>query len=208
MKYAGILLAVFLSAMPAAAGYYADLSGAYISVGKSKQQLGGGGALGITIIDNFSMLYRGIYTTASRSSLYSEKLQFNHMTHHVGFEYVLDIPVARLGWRNSFMLGYSYTRMDEADRETRFLEFYFLRYSVPNWVRVMNMLRLSHKRDGGLALALWTGIQVNALPFLAPFADIGIHKSFYFRELSFREIIGFHFMFGIRFMFGKSRDEN
>lgn len=206
MRYASIMLVIFLSAAPALARYTIDLSGAYVGVGKSKEQLGGGGALGINVIDNVSVLYRGIYTEASRSSLFFGRSRFTHMTHHAGIEYVLHIPAARLGWRNSFMLGYSYTRMDMADNETRFLELYFLRYKVPSAIRTMNMFRLRHMRDAGISLALWTGIQVNALPFLAPFADIGIHKSFYFRDLRGREIVGFHFMFGIRFMFGKSGD--
>jgi hypothetical protein len=194
------ILFIFLSA-PAFADVNLDAYGAYLGTGKNINQAGGGGGLGVTVIDNFAIIYRGMYTVGSKqNSGYTER-QFSHQMQMGGLEYVLKIPVIRIGWRTSLMAGYSETRFDARDYETNFLESVVMPPMTPGVYRGYNVFKVRHLRDSGFSMGLWTGIQVNVLNFLAPFVDIGLHKSFYYRDLEGKSIMGLHLMFGIRYSF-------
>lgn len=198
---------ILASPLHGAPGVSVDLYGAFLGIGKTVNQAGGGGALAIGIVDNLSLVYRGMYAVASRKTpdltgyLYkTREMRYNHMMQMAGAEYVLMIPRIRLGWRNSLMVGYSQTRIDMVDGERNLLEAVPLAVSpvFPAVMQSISLWRVRRVRDRGFAVAAWTGFQVNALPYLAPFADIGIHKSFYDRDLEGKKIIGFHLMCGVR----------
>jgi hypothetical protein len=182
-------------------------------MGKIANLPGGGGTVGITIIDGLSFLYRGMYNYTTRRSNYftkyffNDKKEYSTMLHLAGLEYVLRIPVVRIGWRNSLMAGYSWSRADVVDRETNFLESGVMN-GVPGPVRFMNVWKIRNLRDRGVAVAFWSGFQFNIAPFMAPFIDFGLFRSFYYRDLGGKMILGFHMMAGIRFIFGGDGGEN
>jgi hypothetical protein len=197
---------VFLSlSSPLLAEYNIDLFGAYMKSGSNRDQLGGGGTFGFSVYPGLNVLYRGMYTFSSRKSPYFEPREYNQMMQMAGLEYVLSIPVIRIGWRSSFMAGYSRTRIDKIDLEQSFIESLMastLATPPPGFILTRNMFRSRRRVDSGIALAFWTGFQVELLPFMAPFIDIGLCRSFYFSELGGRELPGLQVMFGLRFIFG------
>jgi hypothetical protein len=75
-------------------------------------------------------------------------------------------------------------------------------------MRFMNIWRIKNLRDRGVAVAFWSGFQFNIAPFMAPFIDVGLFRSFYYRDLGGKMILGFHMMAGIRFIFGGDDGQN
>lgn len=200
-----ILLSV---STPVFADYFIDAYGVYAGLGKKANLLGGGGAAGINIIDKFSMVYRGMYAVASKKSRYLEDKKFNHMMQMAGFEYVVTIPVVRIGWRNSFMVGYSRTRVDVRDYETNVMVSIIAASSGLTSEALLdnNVFKIWRQRDRGFAIGYWTGLQFDILPYFAPFIDVGLHKSIYHNDLEGKNIFGLHLMFGVRFCFGMGGD--
>ncbi|MBN1533903.1 MAG: hypothetical protein JXA20_14635 [Spirochaetes bacterium] len=187
----GTLFAALFSTA-ATANVFVDGYGALVGAGSARWQYGGGGALGFTLTRDFNILYRGMYSLYSKDRDFENvnynptyyELNFDHMMHLVGLEYMFPIDRFRLQWRSSVMAGFSMTTME--------------------YEPVSGGLTQT-KEDTGLSIALWTGIQFNATQHISPFIDLGMHMSFYQSELSDKSIVGLHVMVGVRFYIGDNR---
>jgi hypothetical protein len=199
LKRIFFILFMFIAvSLNSAVDVHIDANGAYLTIEKGKNLLGGGGAFGIEVFDNLSVLYRGLFATAHDQSAYFGKMRYDHMMHLAGAEYRFPIPYIRIGWRNAFMVGYSRTRYDFIDNDYNFLKAWILNPATPPSLHFMIVREIRRIRDSGLALAFWSGLQLDMIPCVSPFIDAGIHKSFYTRGLVDKNIVGFHLMFGVR----------
>jgi hypothetical protein len=198
------ILLISLS-IPSMAYMNVDLYGAGIGVNGEKYQFGGGGALGFSVIGNLSILYRGMYTLASSNKWFFDAKYYNYLLQLAGIEHVLSIPYVHIGWRNSIMAGYSQVRLDTVDKEYVALKALIFYTSVPavRFVSVREVRKPRKLRNTGFAMAYWTGFQFELIRYMTPFIDIGIHKSFYRRDLNNKNIYGLNIMFGVRVSIGR-----
>jgi len=180
-----------------------DAYGVYTGMDTGKDQLGGGGAIGFSVAGDLSVLYRGMYTVASQRSTFFKVKRYDHMMQLAGLEYVWEIPFVHIGWRSSFMAGYSHTRLDVTDRVYDFFRSRLLFTIAPSALALTPLREARRLVDSGPALAFWTGFQLDFITYLSPFVDIGIYKSFYAGDLKSRNIIGFHCMLGLRLGLGR-----
>ncbi len=206
-----VLAIMFMTVNAMATAVNIDGFGSYLGAGNAKYQFGGGGAISVSIGYNLNVIYRGMYSMAEKNSdmgYFVMKKAYNHMMQLAGVEYVFPIDAARLGWRSSIQVGYSSTQLDTksisvSDKRTMLL--YIDPNMRPAYATMMSVSKTSLK-DNGFSLAFWTGLQWQAKQWLAPFFDIGFHKSFYSNSLKSYEIHGLSVMFGIRFTLGHSRN--
>ena len=180
-----------------------DGYGASLGVAREVPNLiGGGGTFGLSLFEGGALIYRGMYALASTKPRYREEKKYRHMMHMGGFEYTLTIPEARFGWRTSLMAGYSETRIDGINYTLNFLEVIAADAVglVSDELATYHLLaHVRNRRDRGMAIAAWTGIEFQVTDWFAPFVDIGIHRSWYYRDLKSRLILGYHCIFGFRF---------
>jgi len=172
-----ILLMVVGFSSASFANFYVDLMGAMVNTDDLENQTGLGLGLGYGLNDEIDLYFRSTYTEATDDPNTPLEINYEHMTFMAGIAYTPIIPVLnrfRISWKNTFLAGYSMSDVDLKD----FGE------SVS---------------DSGLALAFWTGLKYDATQMIAPFFDIGYHKSFYQNKMEDISVQGFQFAFGIRF---------
>ncbi len=189
---------------PSQAYVYFDFYGAHAEIQGAKNLLGGGGAFGVTVIDNFSFVYKGMYALASRPREYFGTRNYNYMLQLAGIGYVYNIPYIHLGWRSSVMAGYSQAEADGVDRQYNMLKAVILNPTSPQGYQLILTGQVRKLVDSGPAVALWTGLQFDLISYVAPFIDVGLHKSFYSGDLGNKNIIGLNVLFGIRLTLGKT----
>ncbi len=206
-----VLAIMFMAVNAMATSVNIDGYGTYLGAGNAKYQFGGGGAISVSVANNINVIYRGMYSTAEKNSnmgYFVMKKGYNHMMQLAGVEYIFPIDVARLGWRSSVQVGYSSTQLDTSSISVSDNRMMILNVDPtmrPMLLTMMGLKKTSLK-DNGFSLAFWTGLQWQAKQWLAPFFDIGFHKSFYSNSLKTYEIHGLSILFGIRFTLGHSRN--
>lgn len=155
---------------------YTDLMGVYNNAGDAKTQYGYGFLLGVDFDKDFSFLIKGIITSLSENNNDPNEGKYSHMMLLGGIGYGYTVPAYRLMWRSSLLFGYSSTDVEKSE----------------NYVKNSN-------NDDGVSFEITTGIQWNATQHLAPFFDIGYHRSYYIGGLQDASISGFQAMLGLRF---------
>ncbi len=155
---------------------YTDLMGVYNNTGDAETQYGYGFLLGIDIAKDFSFIAKGIMTEISENVNDPDESNYSHDMFMGGMGYGYTIPAYRLVWRSSLLIGYSSTDIEER----------------VSYVK-------SSANDSGICFEITTGIQWNATQHVAPFLDIGYHKSYYTSKLQDASIGGFQAMLGFRF---------
>lgn len=179
-----IVSIIFLSVTSSFAVFFIDGQGDYMATGDFKPVTGYGLAVGFGITNDVNFLIRGsMAETTENVNLFNEtRYSYSFVTG--GLEYIPPIPVLekyRIFWKNSVNIGAS--------------EF---RYEQDNSM-------MGENKETGLYTSFKTGIQYNFTQIIAPYFDLGYHKSFYSdnEDLS---IGGWQMALGIRIYIGGSRD--
>jgi hypothetical protein len=192
-----IAIALVLTVLMTAATYatvHFETNGSYITTVDATNQFGAAGGLGLSIHKNINFIYRGSYTmnevVSNDQFGMKPSMNYSHMFHVIGIEYILPIEAIRIGWRTSANIGYSITHSEDID----LLKTIFFTRLVG-----LPLFKKNSLNDIGPAIAFWTGIEFNAKQFLAPFVDIGFHKSLYSGKMLYKNISGMSILFGVRF---------
>ncbi len=179
-----IMLALFAALLVPTASFainiYADLNGAYTQAGDLENQLGFGGTVAVSIIENVNAFGRIIYGSCLKDANTPEETEYTYLMMLGGFQHLLRIKDSPVFWTASVALGLADGSMNP-----------------------------SHDRsdeDIGLCAAFWTGFIVDATQYVSAYIEAGYHYSNYDSAFANADIKGFQVLFGVRIsVWGKNR---
>ena len=171
---------IFISASHA--NIYVDANGALTQTIDAENQIGGGGGIFFDVRRDVNIFFRSIFNTRILHYGSDNEVQYEYHINLVGIEYLYNIYNMPLYWKSSIAMGIGNTNIDFKDNT------------------------IQDSSDDGFCIAAWTGLEYVATQHLSPFIDIGIHKSFYTKELKNSNIMGAQILIGIRItVYGKNR---
>jgi hypothetical protein len=133
------------------------VQGNYISTGDFEPVTGFGGGLGFGITDDVNLLLRGSMSQGIENENLINEVRYDYLFATLGVEYIPPIPIFekyRIYWKNAFNVGLS--------------EFEVSFDNGPD-----------ESAGPGLITSFHTGLQYNFTQIIAPYFDLGYHKSFY-----------------------------
>lgn len=165
--------------------FFIDGQGFYAATGDFDPVSGYGGGLGFSLTDDVNFLIKGGVESNTEKKDTINELTYDYNFVTGGLEYVPSIDLLnryRLYWKSSLNFGWAMfkSEMPEVDD--------------------------SDKSDMGFHVSFWTGLQFNFTQYIAPFIDLGYHKTFFTAGSSDLSITGWQAAFGVRFYIGGSRD--
>ncbi len=174
MKKIIMLFAIWFASMSAAAAaVYVDGMGAYTGAGDAKNQFGFGFGAGLSITDNVNVLARGIMNSVTKNANDPNETRYYYNMIMGAVEYAYGFKEVPLLWTSSAGVGMGMVRvqLDIVDNEFS---------------------------DNGICIAGWTGLTYVATQHVAPFIQVGYHKSFFNSDFKGENISGFQFLAGVR----------
>jgi len=180
-----IVCIFFISITSSFAVFFIDGQGDYISTGEFKPVTGYGLGIGFGLTDDVNFLLR--CSTASNTEYKGKtyELNYDYTALTGGIEYIPGISLLdqfRIQWKNSLNTGVSMLEYD--DKSTI----------------------LDEGSELGFIVSFKTGLQFNFTQTIAPYFDLGYHKSFYSSADSDVSIAGWQVAVGVRFYILGSRD--
>jgi len=181
-----LLVAVFIffiSITSSFAAFFIDGQGNYIATGEFEPVIGWAGGIGFGITDDVNFLLRASLSEYTENKGLDDELQYEYSYAAAGIEYIPPIAILeeyRVYWKNAINIGAS-------DFEV----------SVPDGD--------SEGVGPGVYVSFNTGLQYNFTQLIAPYIDLGYHKSYYdtTKDVS---ITGYQVALGVRFYLFGSRN--
>lgn len=180
-----IVLIIFSGITSSFAVFFVDGQGFYAATGDYEPVSGFGIGIGLSLTDDINFLIKGITGSNTENKDKTDELSYDYNIVTGGIEYIPPIDILnryRLYWKNSLNLGWAEFKSE------------------------MPEVNDSDKSDMGFHLSFWTGLQFNFTQYIAPFIDLGYHKTFFSVSNSDLSISGWQAAFGVRFYIGGSRD--
>jgi len=179
-----IICIFFFSINSSFAVFFIDAQGDYISTGDYDPVMGGGLGIGFGLTDDVSFIIRCSTASNTENEGAIDEVSYDYSTATGGIEYTPPIAVLenyRIYWKNSLSLGASMFEID-----------------------VKNAMDDEDSESGFIA-SFRTGLQFNFTQTIAPYFDLGYHKSF-FSSNSDYSIGGWQADLGVRFYIFGNRD--
>ncbi|HNX25011.1 MAG TPA: hypothetical protein PKG60_13270 [Spirochaetota bacterium] len=174
----------FFSITSSFAVFFIDAKGDYITTGDFEPVTGFGLGIGFDLTDDVNFLIRCSTATNTENKGAIDEMRYDYSTVTGGIEYIPSIPALdnyRIHWKNSLNLGASMFELD-----------------------VENATDGKDSETGFIA-SFCTGLQFDFTQTVAPFFDLGYHKSFY-SSTSDLSINGWQAALGVRFFICGSRN--
>jgi len=180
-----IISLIFLSITSSYAVFFIDAQGDYIATGELEPVTGGALGIGFSITDDLNFLIKSAYASNTEKKGKDDEFKYNYSYVTGGIEYIPPVAVLeeyRIYWKNSLNIGPStiegeYPKAEDSEK----------------------------KSEDGYICSFWTGLQFNLTQYIAPYFDLGYHKSFFASDVDV-SIKGWQVAAGIRFYIGGSRD--
>ena len=176
---------IFCGITSSYAVFFIDGQGYYASTGDFDPVSGFGGGIGFSLTDDVNFLVKcGTESNTENKNTVNE-LTYDYNFFTGGLEYIPSIDILnryRLYWKSSLNLGWA-----EFSSE-------------------MPEVNDSDKSEVGFHVSFWTGLQFNFTQYIAPFIDLGYHKTFFTTSGSDLSITGWQAALGVRFYIGGNRD--
>ncbi len=175
------LCGVFLSASVASAAVYLDGMAAYTSAGEAETMLGFGAGVGFQAGENINIFIRGLTHSKTEDANTVDEAEYGHDMVMGVFEYAYTFPTAPFRWITSFGVGMTKTRVEQKSLSVELSET-------------------------GVGFGAWTGFLWMATQHIAPYLQIGYHKSMYAEDFEGENVGGYQVLFGVRFtLYGRNR---
>ena len=188
MKKIIIMVFIILSGITSSyAVFFIDGQYSQAATGDYEYVSGGAFGLGFSLTDDINFLVKASIETNTENKGALDELKYELARATGGIEYIPSFDILdeyRVYWRTSLNLGAAEFESD------------------------MPEIKDSDETDIGVHLSFWTGLQFNFTQNIAPFFDIGYHKTFFTLGDSDLAISGWQMAFGVRFYIGGSRDYN
>jgi len=176
-----ILLGLSLWIPSARAAVYLEGVAAYTNAGKADTMLGFGAGVGFQAGENINIFLRGLSHTKTENAGTMDKAEYSHDMVMGIFEYAYAFPTAPFRWITSFGVGMTMTEVQKDSQSVDLSEM-------------------------GMAFGVWTGFLWTATQHIAPYLQIGYHKSMYSEDFEGENVGGYQVLFGVRFtLFGRNR---
>jgi len=189
-----IISIFFISITPTFAVFYIDGQVDYISTGEYNPVLGGGLGIGFSIADDVNLLMKGFVAQNKENVDLPDQLTYNYSAMTTGIEYIppiIELDDYRLLWKNSICLGASWI-----DVEMR----------IPTGLVFPNPEYITADvKETGFITTFKTGLQYSFTQTIAPYFDLGYHKTFYSPIVEIA-ISGWQIDVGVRLYMGGIRD--
>ncbi len=188
MKKLFLTIFIILSGITSSfAVFFIDGQGNYSATGDYEAVSGGALGFGFSLTDDINFLVKAAMETNKENKGKTNELDYEYDRITGGIEYIPSIDFLdqyRFFWRTSINLGAAMfeSEMPEVDD--------------------------SDKSDMGFHLSIWTGLQFNFTQNIAPFFDVGYHKTYFTMGSGDLSISGWQLALGVRFYIGGSRDYN
>jgi len=175
------LCGVFLSASVASAAVYLDGMAAYTNAGEAETMLGFGAGVGFQAGENINIFIRGLTHSKTKDAGTVDEAEYRHDMVMGVFEYAYAFPEAPFQWITSFGIGMTKTGVEQKNLSVELSET-------------------------GVGLGVWSGFLWTATQHIAPYLQIGYHKSMYAEDFEGENVGGYQVLFGVRFtLFGRNR---
>ncbi|HSV97713.1 MAG TPA: hypothetical protein VLM75_12395 [Spirochaetota bacterium] len=175
------LCGVFLSASVASAAVYLDGMAAYTNAGEAETMLGFGAGVGFQAGENINIFIRGLAHSKTEDANTADEAGYRHDMVMGVFEYAYAFSEVPFHWIASLGVGMTKTGVERKNL----------------------MIELS---ETGVAFGAWTGFLWMATQHIAPYLQVGYHKSMYADDFEGENVGGYQVLFGVRFtLFGRNR---
>lgn len=182
-----IIVIFFLSISSSFAVFFMEGQGDYTSTGDYNSVKGFGLGMGFDLTSDLNFLLRVDTAEATENKSKANEINYSLDSYTAGIEFIPQIAAIekyRLCWKNSINVGVSkfdYRQKNSGSSDTTF-------------------------DDMGTFVSLKTGIQFNFTQYIAPYFDLGFHKTYSWSTSPDATIQGWQADLGVRFYFGGSRD--
>jgi hypothetical protein len=178
-----IICIFFLSITSSFAVFFIDGQGDYIATGESDPAVGFGLGIGFGLTDDVNFLIRCSAAEVTEDKDTIKETNYSYSFATGGIEYIPSIAALdqyRISWKNSLSIGASMFEVDQRDLN-------------------------KEESEMGVIASLKTGLQFNFTQTVAPYFDLGYHKSFY-SSTSDLSVTGWQVAFGVRFFIFGNKD--
>lgn len=179
-----IISIFFLSITSSFAIFFIDAQGDYIATGDFDPVTGGGLGMGFSLTDDVNFIVRCSTASNTENEGAVDEFSYDYSSATGGIEYIPPIAVLedyRIYWKNSLNFGASMFEVDQKN--------------VPD----------GENSETGFIVSFKTGLQFNFTQTVAPYFDLGYHKSFYSSTADL-SIAGWQADLGVRFFIFGSKD--
>jgi hypothetical protein len=178
-----IVFIFFISITSSFAAFFIDGQGNYIATGELDPVTGWAAGIGFGLTDDVNFLVRASISETTENKDLATEMNYEYAYAAAGIEYIPPIPIFekyRVYWKNAVNIGASMFEVSSKDGED----------------------------DGvgpGVYTSFHTGLQYNFTQIIAPYIDLGYHKSFYdsSKDVSIK---GYQVALGVRFYIFGNRD--
>jgi hypothetical protein len=178
-----IVFIFFISITSSFAAFFIDGQGNYIATGELDPVTGWAAGIGFGLTDDVNFLVRASISETTENKDLATEMNYVYAYAAAGIEYIPPIPIFekyRVYWKNAVNIGASMFEVSSKDGED----------------------------DGvgpGVYTSFHTGLQYNFTQIIAPYIDLGYHKSFYdsSKDVSIK---GYQVALGVRFYIFGNRD--
>ncbi len=180
-----IVFIFFVSITSSFAAFFIDGQGNYIATGELDPVIGFGGGVGFGLSDDVNLLFRCSLSTNTENAGLINEIRYEYSFAAIGIEFIPKIALLeqyRLYWKNSVNVGASEFEVDSDFGDKQ-------------------------KFGPGIFTSFHTGLQFNYTQIVAPYFDLGYHKSFYDSTENI-SIKGFYAAVGVRFYVFGNKDQN